>query len=372
MPDSPSAPRSVAILGAGAAGLGVAFGLRQAGWAVTLIEKSRGLTGRAATRYRHGADGAERGGPEGASWVYDHGAQYLKAERDSRTGHLVTQTLPTDDLVEIGRAIWVHDGKGQIEPGDPSKNQEPQWTYTSGIKTLGTLLYEEAKRGASRLNLLLETRAHRLRQTEAGWTVETTEGDTLGPYDAVVMTPPGPQSRELVEASALETERKATLLDALEPAAYRAQFSVVLAYDHIVERPGDFYALVNPDGEHPIAWLAFESDKQGHAPDGCTLVMLQMGDAWTQAHYETNRAEVTAEAQRLAAELLGTDLSNPLWTDSQRWRYSLPNTPASPALGDAEADGLFFAGDFVMGKGRVHLALESGLYVAERLLKAYA
>ena len=116
-----------------------------------------------------------------------------------------------------------------------------------------------------------------------------------------------------------------------------------------------------------MAWLAFESDKPGRAPEGGEIVLAQMSDAWTQAHYDDAQADVVAAAAEGVRDLLG-DLPAPAWTDTQRWRYSLPNGSADlDALGGAAEYGLFFAGDYTAGKGRVHLALEEGLKAADRI-----
>jgi renalase len=55
----------IAIIGAGMAGLVCAQQLSQAGYSIVVVEKSRGLGGRLATRRLHG------------TWA-DHGACYLK------------------------------------------------------------------------------------------------------------------------------------------------------------------------------------------------------------------------------------------------------------------------------------------------------
>ncbi len=55
----------IAVIGAGIAGLVCAQQLSQAGYSVLVVEKSRGLGGRLATRRLHG------------TWA-DHGACYLK------------------------------------------------------------------------------------------------------------------------------------------------------------------------------------------------------------------------------------------------------------------------------------------------------
>ena len=116
-----------------------------------------------------------------------------------------------------------------------------------------------------------------------------------------------------------------------------------------------------------MAWLAVESDKPGRAPDGATILMAQMSERWTRAHYDDAKADVVAAAAESVASLWGP-LPDPLWTDTQRWRYSLPNAAAdAAALAEAADHGLLFAGDYTAGKGRVHLALEEGLAAADRL-----
>src|SRR5207237_861746 len=56
---------SIAIIGAGCSGLAAAHTLLDAGYTVTLFEKSRDVGGRATTRKRNG-------------FIYDSGAQYIK------------------------------------------------------------------------------------------------------------------------------------------------------------------------------------------------------------------------------------------------------------------------------------------------------
>jgi predicted NAD/FAD-dependent oxidoreductase len=59
---------------------------------------------------------------------------------------------------------------------------------------------------------------------------------------------------------------------------------------------------------------------------------------------------------------------DPAWWDSQRWRYAHPVDAANAEwLGAAGGRGLFFAGDGLVGKGRVPLAVRSGLDAAARI-----
>ena len=339
----------LAIIGAGIAGTAAAWALRETPLDVTLFEKSRGFSGRAATRRKHGAH-------------YDHGANYFKTDTD-RLRHLIQDVLPADELEDIGRDVWTFDGQGAISKGDPKHNQAPKWTYRSGISTLGKLLFQ-----ASGADVRRETRIARLERTSEGWDLVTTEDETVGPFDAVLVTPPAPQSAELVEASKMDETLRSTLVAALEKTDYRTQLTAVLAYEHRIERPGDFFGLVNTGGEHDIAWLSFEEDKPGHVPEGQSLIIAQMAPAWSEPRYSLSVEELAPEAARLAGRLLSTDLSGWAWADRQGWRYALPqNQVNTDALEKAATSGLFFAGDALAGKGRVERALDTGLDAAERI-----
>jgi predicted NAD/FAD-dependent oxidoreductase len=346
---------SVAVVGAGAAGLAAAWALRDAA-EVVVFEKSRGVAGRAATR--------RRTTPEG-TWRYDHGAQYVKTP-EGEAHRLIHDVLPTDGLVGIDRPVWTFDGDGRVAPGDEGHDRGGKWTYRAGVSELGKRLAE-----ASGATVRTETAVRRIERTAQGWTVQA-EGAPDAPFDAVVLTPPAPQSADLVQASALDADLRALLVDGLRRATYRKIYALVLAYAQPLRRPGDAYAFVNTDGAHPVSWIAFEEDKPGHAPRG-SLLIAHMAAGWTRDHYGLDLGDLVAAARPLLGDLLGTPLGEPDWADRQRWRYALPDTAAdADALALGAAHGLFFAGDFMAGKGRVHLAVESGLDAADRIRSTFS
>lgn len=363
MPSPPPASRPrLAVVGAGPAGLAaaVALGLEAR---VTVFEKSRGVSGRAATRWR------DAPGPDGepARWRYDHGAQYLSPDADGRAAAFVREHAGAG-LTELGGAVWPFDAAGVLHPDEARQDPGPRWTYPDGVAGLGKRLVEA--RGG--LDVRLETRVARLERGPDGWGLEAEDGGRHGGFDAVLLTAPAPQTAALLEASDLGPADAAALLGALGGATYRSQFAVVWAFEQPLERPADVYALVHAvgEGEHPVAWLAVESDKPGRAPAGGSILLAQMSDAWTRAHYDADRADVVAAASE-AVEALWGALPAPLFTDTQRWRYSLPDGRADRAgLEAAAAHGLFFAGDYTAGRGRVHLALEEGLGAADRIRRA--
>lgn len=316
-----------------------------------MFEKSRGVAGRATTRRRTVADEV---------WRYDHGAQYVKTP-DGAARDLVHDVLPADGLVAIEPPVWTFDGAGQVAPGDDGHDRGGKWTYRAGVSELGKLLAD-----ASGATVETETRVRHVERAASAWVVHTDAGPS-DPFDAVLLTPPAPQSADLVQASALGADLKALLVDGLRQATYRKIFAVMLAYEQPVSRPGDAYAFVNTDGEHPVSWVAFEEEKPGRAPRG-SLLVAHMAAGWTRDHYTLALDDLVAAVRPVLGDLLGTPLAEPLWADRQRWRYALPDAAAdTEALALGAEHGLFFAGDFMFGKGRVHLALESGLTAVDHL-----
>jgi renalase len=359
----------LAIIGAGVAGLAAARALRQRrpDLAITIYEQSRSLGGRAATRQRDGC-------------TFDHGAQYIKAPTPELE-RLLTAELPADDLIDIGRPVWTFDGTGAIAQGDAAQNADPNWTYRDGLSRLGKLL------GVG-LDIQRETRIGSLRRlttddrrpnndqplqsvVDGRWSVVDSDGQLIGPADLVLLTPPAPQTAGILAASDLDADAKAALLAELAHATYRRCISLALAYDRPIARP--FYALVNIDRAHPIAWLALEHAK---APDRCppghSLLIAQMAARWSLDHWETPADDLERLVADQVGALLGEDTRAPLWFDVQRWRYALPDSGAGFDALNAFGSGLFFAGDYTSGQGRLHLAIESGWRAASAIDRALA
>jgi predicted NAD/FAD-dependent oxidoreductase len=71
----------------------------------------------------------------------------------------------------------------------------------------------------------------------------------------------------------------------------------------------------------------------------------------------------------MTADIVGDDrLTEPDWTDTQGWRYALPEEGVSDGLLDSGAShDLYFLGDWVAGEGRLHAAMRSGLDTGQRL-----
>ena len=362
--------REVAIVGAGAAGAGAAYALRESEVAVTVLEKSRGVCGRAATRRKNGC-------------IYDHGANYVKSD-DERVGELIEETLDSDGLVDIDAPVWTFDAAGEIEEG--RNGDDHKWTYEDGIAGLAKRLFDRT--GADVRN---ETRVEQIERIDRDdgddrddegedgddewengrrWRPIDTDGNELGEYDAVLLTPPAPQTAALVESTALDEDLRKELVTEIEGAGYRTQLTAVLHYPFAIDPP--YYALVNTDREHDVAWVSREECKRGHVPDGECLLIAQMAPNWSLERYDEAADDVTDAAAERVGTLFDDDLfSEPDWTDVQRWRFALPENGAdTEVLAHAKDAKVFFAGDWVVGEGRVHAALRNGLEAGDRIAAA--
>jgi renalase len=382
----------IAIIGAGMAGLAAARRLHELrpDLTITIYEKGHTLGGRAASRRR-------------GAFLFDHGAQYLKAATPELE-RLVCTELPSDQLFDIGRPVWTFDGSGTIAEGDPAQNADPKWSYRTGLTTLGELLgehldirrevrvaalrrpktqgprSEEHQDKETRRQGDKETREQKNKGTIASnlqssisnlhqprWVLVDTQGQPVGEADAVLLTPPGPQTAEIIGASELPDDRRGSIAAGLGRVVYRRCLSFALAYPRLIARP--FYALVNIDRSHPISWLALEHDKGvQRCPPGQSLLIAQMAPQWSADHWDTPDEQIGPAVAGLIGDLLSEDLDEPLWCDRHGWRYALPDGTASAQVLDAPDLGLFFAGDYTAGQGRLHLAIEQGWSAAERIL----
>jgi predicted NAD/FAD-dependent oxidoreductase len=310
---------SIAILGAGLAGLAAARRLAAAGLNPVLFDKGRAAGGRLATR-RSGA------------FAFDHGAQYLKA-------------------ADPGFAAALR-----------AAGAEP-WAATGGL--VGVPGMSALPRAlAAGLDLRAGRQVVALERKGEGWRVchaDARAGGAAqqdGPFDAVLCTFPAPQAAAVLAAPAPALAARAAAVP------FRACWTLMAAFPSRLPLPD---TLETPSDA--IGWAARDSAKPGrdHAAE-CWVV--QAGPAWTAANLE-----LPADAARglLLAELarLAGPLPEPLHAEAHRWRFAIANTPLGEAcLWDAPLR-LGLAGDWCLGD-RAEAAWASGNAAAEALLDTLA
>jgi hypothetical protein len=340
---------TIGIVGAGAAAAAATHVLDGAGADVTVLEKSGGVCGRAATR-RHD------------DLVYDYGANYVNSA-DERIVRLLTETLDDEGLIEVPEPIYTFDDSGAVSPG--RENEGRKLGYRAGLTQLAKRLFAGTAASVHR-----RTRVETLRREDDGWALVDADGGSWGPFDVVVLTPPAPQTATLLRDAEWSSDRRDSLLDAVASVDYRACWTAVLHYPFELDVP--YYALVNTDKNHAVGWIAREECKPSHVPPGESLLVVQANHDWSVAHSGDDPERNVARLAEHAAEIVGDDrLASPNWTDHQGWRYALPRSGVrSDPVASVASAGLFCAGDWVVGEGRLHAALGNGLDVGGHILDA--
>ncbi|WP_321112707.1 NAD(P)/FAD-dependent oxidoreductase [Halorussus salinisoli] len=254
--------------------------------------------------------------------------------------------------------VWTFDADGEISEG--RGDDARKWTYRGGLATLGERLRE-----ASDATVRTGTEVEGLAREGDQWRVETEAGATAA--DALVLTPPAPTTAYLLDRADWDDALCDDLVDAAARVPYRTLLSVALHYPERTDLP--YYALVNPDKDHDLGWVSREECKPGHVPGDESLLIVQPSPEWSRHHYDDADDEIAVAAADRAAELLDDpDRYQFDWADVVRWRDALPDSGADRVTLDRGADaGLFFAGDWVVGEGRIHAALRSGLETGERV-----
>ena len=339
------------IVGAGISGLATAYTISKQSSHITMhcIEKSRGVGGRAATRRRDGA-------------VFDHGAQFFRTN-DPLQLDFFREQLDASQLVDIRKPVWTFTHDNMIAVGDPAQNNAPKLVYRPGINHLGKLLMPD------NLHMSFQTRVHSFTHDHNKFHCFDSDQQEIAVGDAILLTPPAPQTIDIVRASQLDTDVQRTLINALEPATYRPCLSITLAFAQQFAFP--FYALVNSDRQHDISWLAFEHDKDAsRAPAHQSLITIQLAPNASRLYWDADIPTLTTTFLPAISSLLDCTLSSPLWVDRQGWRYALPDGKADTHQLQMyeRSHGVYFAGDALSGLGRVHLALQSGFDVAQRII----
>lgn len=321
--------RKITIIGAGLTGLTLARRLR--GKAdITLFEKAQRPGGRLATRTAGG-------------FQFDHGAQYFTIRSSDFRGFL-GDALAAGVVAEWApRIVTLEAGRDAVE----ETREEPIHVAVPGMNALCAFLAEGLKVTANTEIAACEGEA-------GAWILTDDAGKRHGPFDWVVSTAPGPQSRELLG------ERFAARA-AIKGARMRGCFSLMLGFAAPLDLVWQGAFVRNS----PIGWMALDSSKPGREA-GSSLMVQAAGD-WADGHLEDPPAEIEASLLKELSELTGIDGGAAIHRDLHRWRFAgTAQSAGEDYLLDVE-NQLAACGDWCI-KGRVEAAFKSADALAGALL----
>lgn len=318
-------PKTCLVIGAGISGLVAATVLQRNGIAVTVLEKSRGVGGRMATRRL----GEAR---------LDHGAQYFTV-RDTAFHAWVTGWAKAGLAVEWFRQF----------PEERDQSGHIRWRGKGGMTDIPKAL-------AAELDVRLEETVTRLHYEPRQWTATCASGRT---YTArfLLLTAPTPQSVALFDTAGLTMPgKKREFLGHI-------QYDPCLTVLALLDRPSALPArgAVREPGD-PLEWIADNQNKGISAVPALTL--HSTGD-YARAHWEAPDGERVPPLLEAARPWIG-EAQVTEWT-CHRWRYSKVITPQEGGFCLSRRYNVMFTGDG-FGGPRVEGAALAGLRAAEHLV----
>ncbi len=321
------------IIGAGVAGLTAAHHLYKQQQPILMLDKSRGVSGRAATRRVH-------------EQVSDHGAQYFTV----RTAEL--QDL-TDIWLEQGHVrIWSHGFHTHSADGlVPPASGHPRYIFPDGMNKLGKLL-------AQNLSIHKQTQATRVKPQGQGWQIQAKQDATEVSYhcQTLLMNVPPEQALDLCH---FDLGASRSLLQA---AQMQPCYALILSYPLGQQPAWQGIQCLN----HPVlGWIALDSSKRVD-PDYTRLV-LHSSHSYAQSNLETEPQTVIQD-MLAALSAIEPSLQQPQDVSLHRWRYALCSK-ALPQPFLKHSPSLYFTGDWC-GGSTIEAAYQSGLHTARDILKS--
>ena len=329
----------VAIIGAGLAGVAAAGDLIAAGKSVLLIDKSRGVGGRMATR-RHG------------DTRIDHGAQFFTA-RTERFQKLIDQLL-----VQGVIKVWSH-GFPILIDGEVVQRPDghPRYACVGGMSELAKALLPSGVEVLTSTQVTSVVRIQGDAVDGARYEVLCRDSTVCLARDVVVNMPPV-QLLQVAEAVLGDDDVASLSTVTMEPCwAMGGRLSQDIPLD-----------AVAVECQHPILGWISRNHTRRSGPDAPMSIMVHASGAWSAAHLENDPHDV-----RAVLESAMGDIGMPINWEGEpfvhRWRYAKPVVSLNADyFASTETPGIYGIGDWCQG-GRVEGAISSGWSVASLLSK---
>lgn len=318
---------SVAIIGAGLAGLSCATQLQAQGFKVQIFEKSRGPSGRMSTRHSD-------------HWSADHGAQYFTARDPIFIGEL-------NNWVKNGVASIWHPRLTVFDNGvwQESTSTENRYVGTPGMNSPGQYL-------ARNLQVKYKETIDQIIRKDNQWMLSSIENEQLeDSFDYLVLALPAPQAftlTKLMDPSIAE-ENKVDMLGC---------WTVMVSFPKEQSLAFDA-AFIN--GEI-ISWISRNNSKPERT--GFESWTIHANPQWSQQWIELDKDEACKRILE-CTQSLGLDCQH-AEISIHRWRYASGALMPSPGFRLYGEMNLGLCGDWLHG-GRVEGAWLSGYKLSNEI-----
>ncbi len=374
----------IVVIGAGIAGLSCASSLQTWGYSVVVIEKSRGLGGRVATRR---VDDTQ----------FDYGARYVSATGNytrallneihrEATGHDILDGRSTAD--ECGKLSplqpWpLHAFIADEDGGYRDQPSTQGWVPQKGMTAIAKYL-------ARNLDVIRQQRVQRLQPgSPTGWNIYV-EGnlDLFITAPVVVIAIPAPQAVPLLRP--LQSEGLSSdFLNAIQSVQFDPCITVTAGYAghpmHSHPILGDDWDAVRFPVGQDIDWIGVnrrkcpspsvppkplpDSEHWNQSRQNNPMILVAQSSAAFARQYidESDRQGVGDRLLDALIHQFQWPLAKPQWTHVHYWRYGFCTAPlAHPYILTESPHLLGCAGDWC-GGGQIEAALASGDRLANAL-----
>ncbi len=333
----------IAIIGAGMAGITCANQLQRSGKSVVILEKSRGVGGRMATRRLYDT-------------IADHGTCYL-SPKDPHFQTVFDRLISAGIVKSWTNTVHSLDLDGKLSP-DP--DLAPRYVAPAGMNAIAKFL-------AAGLDIRFNHRAIDLQPVGDGWQIKIQgEPPTEIFAKTVISTIPAPQAVDLL--ASIEHTLAPEIVAKLRSIEFYPSIAVMVGYTPA--QLADWYehypavCAVSCPEDLQLGWLGVDSSKR--SPDAPPVFVLQSTAKFAE-HYGTPDYAPLATTALLnhAGARFRPWLAHPQWQQTQVWRYAFAKDPLTvPYLEIEQPAPLILTGDWCGGT-KVESAILAGMAVAE-------
>ncbi|RAP33132.1 hypothetical protein DID77_03535 [Candidatus Marinamargulisbacteria bacterium SCGC AG-439-L15] len=309
----------ITVVGAGISGLRCATLLQSAGHEVSVLEKSRGASGRLSSkRTPHGS--------------VDMGVQYLESNSKAFDAFL-TAEVESGDIVD-----WSFDNSTNL--------------HYLPIPRMSMM----AKKMAETVTIKPQHRVESIQKKDK-WLLHVESGDSVE-SDAVVLAVPAPQAVPLLDVIPEWKARVSTV-------SFLPTWTMIVSFESSLKT--SIGAQKVSDG--PLKWICNNSQKPGREKSVETWIM-HASDEWSRLSVSLDKDRVGEALLRAFFHQLGCDPIEPIFSHVHRWLYAQPETNLGiPFLSDS-ALKMGVCGDWCLGDSVSH-AFDSGAQLAKEILNKW-
>ncbi len=342
-------PADVVVIGAGVAGLALARELKAHGRSPIVLERSRGLGGRCATRRIEGQP-------------VDHGVACIHG----RSGRFLAELDRVDDIVLVPEWPSLRVGDGTPCRPEAFDARDRRVAFGHGVNRFANHL-------SAGLDVRTEAEVKALRLIDPAsalgsrWALTMATGETVR-CDQVALTMPAPAVAALLRQMTPLPEEIAAVLPLIDLVRALPCLTVIARYK-VGTTPPDWQASF-PRTSPALQSIFHDSSKRAR---GARLTLVfQSRAAFSRAHLVEPVEKWTRALIQSAAALHGDWIAAPDLVQSHSWRWARVDAgselaqPLTVTIGDGALLGI--AGDGFHSAGGIEGAYLSGIALAERLI----